>query len=186
VDVKPGDTVVVSGPGIMGQYAAQLFKSRGAYVIVSGLPADKEKLELAVSLGADDYATSFEELRQKVYAHAPKGADITCDCAGVVPSLDTCTKVIRQMGTHVQVGLFGGKVPFRLDALFDREINYIPSNSSSYSSWKTTLELLREKKVTMAPFASVKLPLEDWEKGLATVLSKTAYKVLLMPDNSFD
>jgi len=185
VDVKPNDTVVVSGPGIMGQYAAQLFKSRGAYVIVSGLPVDQDKLELAVSLGADDYATSFEELQQKVYARSPKGADITCDCAGVVPSLDTCTKVIRQLGTHVQVGLFGGKVPFRLDALFDREITYIPSNSSSYTSWKITMELLRDKKVTMTPFASVKMPLEEWEKGLQTVLDKAAYKVLLMPDNDF-
>lgn len=186
VDVKPGDTVVVSGPGIMGQYAAQLFKSRGAYVIVSGLPADKEKLELAISLGADDYATSFDELQQKVYAHSPKGADITCDCVGVIPSLETCMKVIRQLGTHVQVGLFGGKVPFRLDAIFDREVNYIPSNSSSYTSWGITMDLLREKKVTMTPFASAKLPLEEWNKGLEMVLAKAAYKVLLMPDNSFD
>ena len=95
-------------------------------------------------------------------------------------------KVIRQLGTHVQVGLFGGKVPFRLDSVFERDVTYIPSNSSSYNSWKITLELLREKKVTMTPFASVKLPLEEWEKGLQTVLDKVAYKVLLMPDNSFD
>ena len=186
VDVKPGDTVVVSGPGIMGQYAAQLFKSRGAYVIVSGLPGDREKLELAVSLGADDYATGFEELRQKVYARSPKGADITCDCAGVTPSLETCMQVIRQLGTHVQVGLFGGRVPFRLDAIFDREVAYIPSNSSSCTAWEITMKLLEEKKVTMAPFASVKLPLEQWEQGLETVLRKAAYKVLLMPDNTFD
>ena len=185
VDVKPDDTVVVSGPGIMGQYAVQLFKSRGAYVIVSGLPADKDKLELALSLGADDYATSFDELQQKVYTRSPKGADITCDCVSVIPSLETCMKVIRQLGTHVQVGLFGGKVPFRLDAIFDREVNYIPSNSSSYTSWGITMDLLREKKVTMTPFASVRLPLDEWDKGLEMVLNKAAYKVLLMPDNTF-
>ena len=95
-------------------------------------------------------------------------------------------RVIRQLGTHIQVGLFGGKVSFRLDSLFDREVNYIPSNSSSYTSWGITLDLLREKKLTMAPFASVKLPLEKWEKGLQTVLDKSAFKVLLMPDNTFD
>ena len=186
IDVKEGDTVVVSGPGIMGQYAAQLFKCRGAYVIMSGLPQDKDKLELAKSLGTDACASSFEELQQLVYAHNPKGADITCDCTGVVPSLENCMKVIRPLGTHLQIGLFGGKVNFRLDYIFDREVRYLPSNSSSVSSWKTTLELLDQGKVTMKPFLTKKVPLEDWKSGFDTVLAKAAYKVVLMPDNSFD
>ena len=185
VEVKTGDTVVVSGPGIMGQFAVQLFKAQGAYVIVSGLPVDQEKLELAVSLGADDYATGFEALQQKVYARNPKGADITCDCTGVVPSLETCMKVIRQLGTHLQIGLFGGKVPFRLDYIFDREVNYVPSNSSTVSAWEITLRLLAEGKVTMKPFLTKKVPLEQWKDGLDTVLAKAAYKVAVMPDNTF-
>ena len=185
IQVKPGDVAVVSGPGIMGQFAVQLFKARGAYVILSGLPADQEKLELAKSLGADVCVTSFEELQAAVYAANPKGADITCDCTGVTPSLANCMKVIRPMGTHLQIGLFGGKVPYRLDDFFDREVNYVPSNSSSVGSWQITLDLLAQGKVTMEPFVSKKLPLSQWEAGLAAVLSKTVYKVLLLPDNAF-
>ncbi len=185
-NVQPGDVVVISGPGIMGQFAAQMFKTLDAYVIVSGLPVDKEKLELAVSLGADDYATSFEELQEKVYARNPKGADITVDCTGVTPSLETCMKVIRQLGTHIQVGLFGGKVPFRLDYMFDREVNYVPSNSSTVRAWEISMKLLGEKKVTMAPFVTKTFALEDWQAGLDLVLAKAAYKVLLMPDNQFE
>ena len=186
IDVNPGDVVVVSGPGIMGQFAVQLFKARGAYVILSGLPADADKLELAKSLGADVCVTSFDALQEAVYAANPKGADITCDCTGVTPSLESCMKVIRPMGTHLQIGLFGGKVPFRLDYFFDREVNVVPSNSTAVSSWKITLQLLAEGKVQLAPFVSRKVPLADWEEGLAAVLSKTAYKVLLLPDNTFE
>ena len=94
-------------------------------------------------------------------------------------------KVIRPMGTHLQIGLFGGKVPFRLDYFFDREVNYVPSNSSSVGSWKITLELLAPNKVQLAPFVSRIVSLEDWKSGLDAVLAKTAYKVLLKPDNTF-
>ncbi len=185
INVIPGDTVVVSGPGIMGMFAVQLFKARGAYVILSGLPADAEKLKLAKTLGADACVTSFEQLQQAVYAANPKGADITCDCSGVVPSLENCMKVIRPMGTHLQIGLFGGKVPFRLDYFFDREVNFVPSNSTAVSSWKITLDLLAQGKVTLDPFVSKKVSLENYQDGLEAVLAKTAYKVLLMPDNTF-
>lgn len=186
IDVNEGDTVVISGPGIMGQLAAQLFKRRGAYVIVSGLPADGDKLELAKKLGADCCVTSFEELQSAVYASNPKGADVTCDCTGVTPALENCMKVIRPMGTHLQIGLFGGKVPFRLDYMFDREVKYIPSNSSAVSSWALTMELLDEGKIDLAPFISKCFSLDEWEKGVEAVLSKNAYKVLLIPDNSFE
>lgn len=183
--VKSGDTVVVSGPGIMGQFASQVFKAMGAYVIVSGLPSDNDKLTLAKELGADEIVTDIESLRNAVYAHAPTGADITCDATGVIPSLNNCIQVIRPLGTHLQLGMFGGEVSFRLDSLFDREVNYVPSNSTAVSSWNTTLRFLAEKKVTMAPFVSMQVPLEDWRQAFDAVMQKKVYKALLLPDNQF-
>ncbi|MBQ3049817.1 MAG: alcohol dehydrogenase catalytic domain-containing protein [Oscillospiraceae bacterium] len=186
LDVKPGDTVVISGPGIMGQLAVQLFKLKGAYVIVSGLPADQDKLDLAKEYGADCCVTSFDELQKAVYANNPKGADITCDCTGVTPSLESCMKVIRPMGSHLQIGLFGGKVPFRLDYMFDREVNYIPSNSSAVSSWEIAMDLLGQGKIDLAPYITQRFSLDEWKAGVDAVLSKTTYKVVLTPDNSFE
>ena len=187
IDVRPTDTVVISGPGVMGQFAAQAFKVRGAYVILSGLPADQEKMKQARAKGfADETVTSFEELQAAVQARNPAGADITCDATGVVPSLETCMKVIRPMGTHLQIGLFGGKVPFRLDAIFDREIIYVPTNSTAVSTWKMTLELLRAGKLTMEPYLSMQVPLENWTEAFEAVMQKIVYKAVLIPDNTFD
>lgn len=181
IDVKEGDTVVVSGPGVMGQMAAQVFKSRGAYVILSGLPADREKLDLAKDLGAADAtAESVEELRQAVYRRNPLGADITCDCTGVVPSLETCMEMIRPMGTHLQLGMFGGKVPVRLDGFFDREVTYVPSNSSSVTAWKITMQLL-ENGLSLEPFVSMRLPLQEWRTAFDAVIGKKVYKAVLLP-----
>lgn len=183
--VKAGDTVVVSGPGVMGQFASQVFKAMGAYVIVSGLPVDAEKLDLAKSLGADEVVTSFQDLQKAVYARNPLGADITCECTGVVPSLKACMQVIRPLGTHLQLGMFGGDVPFRLDYMFDREVHYVPSNSTATTSWEITLKLLADKKVTLAPFVSMEASLEGWRAAFDAVIQKKVYKAVLLPDNEF-
>lgn len=185
INVAPGDTVVVSGPGIMGQFAVQAFKARGAYVILSGLPQDEEKLRLAKSLGADETVTSLESLKEAVFSRSHNGADITCEATGLIPSLESCMQVIRPLGTHLQIGMFGGKVPCRLDDLFNREVLYVPSNSSSLSAWKTMLTLLAEGKITMEPFVSLTLPLSRWKEGFDAAERKTVYKAVLIPDAIF-
>ena len=183
VDVRPGDVVVVSGPGIIGQLCAKAFRLRGAHVILSGIEVDREKLEFAKAIGnADVVVSNVADLKEVLKAISPDGADLTCDCAGVVPSLDTCLKVIKPMGTHLQMGLFGGKVPFRLDGLFDREVTYIPANSSTVSSWKITLELLAEKKLDLSPYVSMKVGLDDWKSAFDAVINKKVYKALIMPN----
>lgn len=183
--VHPGDVVVVSGPGVMGQFASQVFKAMGAYVIVSGLPVDQEKLALAKSLGADETVSSFQALREAVYAKNPAGADITCEATGVVSSLNACMQVIRPLGEHLQLGMFGGEVSFRLDSVFDREAQYLPSNSTAMSSWEKTLELLKSNKVVLEPFVSMSVPLEDWRAAFDAVIQKNVYKALLLPENHF-
>ena len=185
IDVTPGDTVVVSGPGIMGQFAVQAFKARGAYVFLSGLPQDEEKLNLAKTLGADETVTSLEALKEAVFSRNPDGADITCEATGLIPSLESCMQVIRPLGTHLQIGMFGGKVPCRLDDLFNREVLYVPSNSSSLSAWKTMLALLAQGTLTMEPFVSLMLPLSRWKEGFDAAARKAVYKAVLIPDALF-
>ena len=81
VRVNPGDVVVVSGPGQIGLLAMQAFKTRGAYVIVSGLKADADRLNLALQLGADAVADSMEKLKEEIRMVNPAGADIVVEAA---------------------------------------------------------------------------------------------------------
>ena len=185
IDVKEGDVVVVSGPGPMGVMAAQLFKSRGAYVIISGLPVDRDKLNVALSLGADEAVTGIEELKEAVYRKNPRGADITCEATGVLPSLATCMDVVRTHGTHLQIGLYGKAVEVRLDTFFEKEVNYIASNSTAMSSWEKGMKLL-EKGGDLTRLISLDVPLSDWKHGIDEVLGKRGFKVLLTPENRFE
>lgn len=184
-DVQPGDLAVVSGPGPMGLMVVQLLKTRGAYVIVSGLPSDSEKLKLALSLGADEIVTSADELEQAVRRKKPDGADIACECAGVRSSLDACIRVLRVHGVHLQIAMYGQAVPVELDNLFTNEINYVPTNSTALSSWKIGLELMTSGSIDLTKLVSAEHPLSDWKIGFEEAGSGKKFKILLRPDNDF-
>lgn len=181
INVHPGDVAVVSGPGPMGIMAAQLFKARGAYVIVSGLPSDREKLELVKHLGADETVTSPEELEAAVYRQAPDGADFTCDCTGVPASLATCIHVIGANGTHLQIACWGGPVEVDLNQLFLKEASYITTNSTAVSSWEIGMKLMAEGRVDLRPLMNMEVPLADWREGFNAAIAKTKYKIVLLP-----
>jgi threonine dehydrogenase-like Zn-dependent dehydrogenase len=180
IDVKLGDIAVVSGPGTIGLFAVALLKSRNAYVIAFGLPQDSHRLELALALGADAVADSWEKLREEVFKVNPKGADIAVEAAGVGGSLDTCVKILRAQGTLLQLGNFGKQVQFNMDMAFFKELQIITSNSTAYSTWLIALKLLKENKVSLEPLLSLRLPLEEWRKGFEAAENKQAYKVVLL------
>jgi threonine dehydrogenase-like Zn-dependent dehydrogenase len=181
IDVKPGDVAVVSGPGTIGLFAVALLKSRHAYVIAAGLPGDRHRLELALALGADAAADSWDKLMEEVCKASPKGADISVEAAGAAGSLKTCVDILRAQGTLLQLGNYGKPVQFDMDKAFFKELKIVTSNSTAYSTWTIALHLLKEKKVSLEPLLSLRLPLEEWEKGFDAVESKRAYKVVLMP-----
>lgn len=181
IDVKPGDVAVVSGPGTIGLFVAQALKSRGAYVIVSGLPQDRHRLDMALRMGADEAVESFDELMAAINRKSPKGADIVCEASGAAQSLDVCLKVVRIHGTVLEVGLFGGPIQVDFNQLFNKELYVTSTNSTATTTWKLTMDLIEQGKVDMRPVISLKLPLEQWKEGFDATLKKTAYKVLLLP-----
>jgi len=181
IDVQPGDVAVVSGPGTIGLFAVALLKTRHAHVIAAGLPQDSHRLELALRLGADAAADSWDKLKEEVAKLSPKGADIAVEAAGAAGSLDTCVKILRTQGTLLQLGNFGKPVQFDMDRAFFKELRIVTSNSTAYSTWLIALKLLEEKKVSLEPLLSLRLPLEEWEQGFDATENKQAYKVVLMP-----
>ena len=181
IQVNPGDVAVVSGPGTIGLCLMQALKSRGAYVIVSGLPQDRHRLQKAMELGADAVAEGYDALRELVTQKNPEGADIVCEAAGVAGSLSTCLNIIKTHGTLLQVGVYGGPIQADINQLLIKELTMVGTNSTAVSTWPITLQLLREGKVRTGPIISLKLPLTEWEAGFDAALDKSAFKILLIP-----
>lgn len=181
--VAPGDVVVVSGPGPMGLMALLALKTRGAYVIVSGLKSDGDRLKLALEMGADAVADDPDALKKEIQKVRPAGADVVVEAASHPSSLRTCLDVVRTAGTVLVLGYFGGHdITFNFDIIFNKELNVYSSNSTAMSSWEIGMKLLNEKKVDLSPLISMKLPLREWKRGFDAVVNKEVYKVLFYPD----
>lgn len=183
INVKPGDVAVVSGPGTIGQFAVQALKSRGAYVIASGLKDDAHRLKLALELGADVAVDNFDDLQKEIKKVNPAGADIVVEAAGHPASLSTCLKVAKMKGTLLVLGTYGGHdITFRFDTTHEKEMDVYASNSTAMSTWDIGLKLINEKKVNLGPLVSLKLPLSEWKRGFEAVINKEAYKVVFCPE----
>lgn len=181
IEVQEGDVAVVSGPGTLGLFAIQCLKARGAYVIASGLPHDRHRLKIALECGADEAVESVEALRAAIARKNPDGADIAVEATGVVPSLETCLDVLRNLGTFLQIGVYGGPITFDFNAVYRKELKVRSTNSTALSTWALTMDLLKRGLLDLTPVISLQLPLAEWEKGFDAAIDKSAFKVLLIP-----
>lgn len=181
LDVKPGDVAVVSGPGTIGLFTLQALKSRGATVIVSGLPSDKERLDKALELGADAAVDSYEKLEKEVRLRNVEGADIACEASGVTPSIQTCLDITKIHGQILQLGVVWKNVSVFWDQILLKELVVMGTNSSDKSTWDITMKLIADGKVDPAPLISKSVSLDNWKEGFQSVIDKNAYKVIVTP-----
>jgi L-iditol 2-dehydrogenase len=180
--IREKDKVLIFGPGPIGLLLAQVVKSQGAFVILTGITKDKPRLQLGKSIGIDVVVDSQQEnLEEIVLKHTNGyGADKVFDCSGAVPALNQGLPLVRKKGTFVQVGLFAEKInPQNQDAIIQREISYIGCRSQKPSSWKIALDLLKNNKIHVEKMITKIVPLEKWRTGFESVMQGNEIKVMV-------
>ncbi len=182
--ISAGDVVYISGPGAIGLLAMQVAKAEGATVVISGVADDRQRLELATSLGAD-YVVEIGSQDPKdliLQLTDGYGADVAVECAGVEASAKTCLDVLRGRGRYHQLGLYGKQININLDLFVFKEIKISTSYATTFSSFKRALTLMAMGKVQTKPLISAKFPLEQWEKAFDMFEKKEGFKVLMYPE----
>lgn len=108
--LKPGETLVVLGAaGGVGLAAVEMGKLLGARVIACASSA--EKLEICKSRGADGVInTSQENVRERLKALAPNGADVVYDPVGGSLS-EVALRAMAWKGRFLVIGFAAGDIP---------------------------------------------------------------------------
>lgn len=182
--IKPGDVVVVSGPGPIGLLCAMLAKAHGAQVVVLGTPGDATRLAAARQLGADHVVDVETGDAKAVVADLTQGygADVVIECAGAEASAALCLDLVRKMGRYTQVGLFGNRVTVDLDKVVVKQVHFQGSMCHTWETWEHTMRFLGKGLIDLRPLITRRLPLGQWEEGFQGVLAKRDLKVLLFPE----
>ncbi|NRT78253.1 zinc-binding dehydrogenase [Clostridium beijerinckii] len=180
--IDKDDVVLILGPGPIGLLLAQVVKSQGAKVILSGVTKDKERLEFGKKLGVDVIVDSLQEDLEKIVMEKTNGYGVNraFDCSGAVPAVNQGLRLIKKKGEFVQVGLFANiKNPLDQEAIIQREIKYVGSRSQKPSSWIKSLELMEAKKVDPEALITKIVDLKDWRSGIEAAMEGTELKVVI-------
>lgn len=184
-DIKPGDVVLVLGPGPIGLLVAQVVMSRGGRVVMTGLTQDAGRLKIAkerfgVEFTVDVLKDDLEGLVNSLTDGY--GADVCYDCSGAVPSMQTGMKLLRKQGQYVQVGLFAREViEVNFSHIIQKELRVTGSRSQNTHDWEPTLKLMSEGKINADKMITHEVGINEWEKAYKLIKSGEATKVVMHP-----
>ncbi|MCK6490942.1 MAG: zinc-binding dehydrogenase [Planctomycetes bacterium] len=117
--IRAGSSVLVVGAGVIGQFAAQIVRLKGARVMVADLQA--ERLAIAARCGAEWTVDSGrEDLHQRARAAAPDGFDTIIDTASIPAVVNGVIPLLRTWGTLVFQGWYPPPSALDLNAMHGR------------------------------------------------------------------
>lgn len=172
-NVQKGDIVCVFGVGAIGQMVAQVCKAKGATVVVAGLTSDGDRFKIALANGADRAVDQAKENLSDIINEITNGVgvDIAFECSGAVPAANKALEVTRRKGVVVQMGVFSeAKEPIWTDLILHKEICYVGSRSQKPSSWKTSIELLKDGTVVPEKIVTKIVSLADWRESFEATM----------------
>jgi L-iditol 2-dehydrogenase len=186
--LKPGDSAVVVGTGMVGTFVVKLLKIFGANPVIA-VDIDEQKLQLAKEFDADYTFNSNEKnLRNKIEDMTKnRGADLAFEVVGITDSVNSAVNSIRKGGTVVLVGNLSPGIQFPLQKVVTREIK-VQGSCAINGEYELVLDLLAAKKVDVSKMVSAVAPLSEGADWFKRLYNKEAglNKVILIPDNNLD
>jgi alcohol dehydrogenase/L-iditol 2-dehydrogenase len=176
--IKPGDRVVVLGPGTIGILCAALARLCGADVLVIGLETDDRRLLVAQSYGCE---TQVGNSAGWALLQDGLGADCVVDATGVSASLETALHLVRPNGHIVKVGWGKEAVNFSLDPLVQKNVSLQGSFSHHWGIWEKVIGLLASGKLDVRPLIGGIWDLADWHEAFEKMHSRKIVKSILQP-----
>jgi len=178
--ILPEDIVVVLGPGAIGLMALQVAKLMGAKVIVGGTSIDKQRLDMAKKIGADDCLNIEKEDIYHFISDLTEGngANVVLECSGAPPAVEMGLDLLKKRGTFTQIGLSARPLSVTFDKICFKEVDLFGSLSKTNYSWRKSLKLLSSQVVNMKPLITHTLPLEEWEEAFRVTREKEGLKIL--------
>ena len=175
LDIKKGDTLLISGAGPIGIIAAQWASSFGAEKVYF-FDIDERKIEFAKKMGFCEYTG---------------GERITCVIEGTGNSnaLARCLEAIEPFGRMVLMGNPSGDVAMTQNTywhILRKELKLYGTWNSSYSErendWIESLKALADGKINVKPLITHRFTLDEVKDAFEMMKNRTEFfnKVMLV------
>lgn len=176
--LKPGDRVIVLGPGTIGILCAAVARLCGAEVAVVGLEPDRHRLKIAEQYGCESIigdATEWAKARDGL------GADCIIDAAGSSITLKIALQLVRPAGWITKVGWGPQPLGFNIDPLVQKNVTLQGSFSHNWPVWERVLALLASGQLDVKPIIGGVWPVTDWHEAFEKMHKGDVVKSVLKP-----
>jgi alcohol dehydrogenase/L-iditol 2-dehydrogenase len=178
--VKPGDQVVVVGPGPIGLLCTHLARLCGAgRVVLAGLRRDRTRLETGLRMGAT-HAVEIPSQDPRGLIEG-LGADLVIDAAGASGALRSALEWVRPGGQITKVGWGLEPLDFSLDPLVRKAVTLKGSFSHTWPVWERVLGMLGSGQLDPRPVISRVAPLSQWRECIEGMGEGALIKAVLVP-----
>ena len=167
--IEPAETVGVVGIGAMGALAIRLARLRSPAAIIAYGVRDEE-LELALALGADAAVNVAQaDAEAETRRLAGGGFDVVVETAGAVAAAELSTRLAREGGRVVMLGIAGRDHELALpaDRIPLRDLSIFGSVGYTTAAWARMVGLLRDRLVDLDPIVTNRFPLDQFEDAFA-------------------
>jgi threonine dehydrogenase-like Zn-dependent dehydrogenase len=174
-NTKPGDSVLILGPGQRGLASVIAARAAGAdTIIVTGLTRDAAKLALAKSFGADHIIdVEQEDVRARVHElTGGRGVDVVIEVSANAPEpVAEALRYVAAGGCIVLAGVKGFRpVPdFISDLVVVKEITIKGAFGVTYAAYESAIRLIESGRVALEQMHTHDFPLEQAELAIQTL-----------------
>jgi L-iditol 2-dehydrogenase len=183
--VKPGESVVVLGGGLIGLLVVQLARLAGATDVVL-VTRDAGKRALAEELGAtaslDPTNVDLEEVIRGERGLLPGGADAVIEAAGVPRTVEQAPGLARRGGVVVVLGVLpqGVKVGIEPFDLLSREIRLVGSFINPFTH-RRAVDLIATGAIRVERLVTRRIRLDEAAQAIAASSPKGEIRAIVVP-----
>lgn len=182
--VRPGDFVVVSGPGPIGLMAVQVAKACGAgMVLLSG--TREERLSIGRLTGAAHTVNIREKslLDEVMNLTGGKGADLVIECSGDAQAAASCIDITKKSGRISFIGIYSQPVTLALNNLVQKNIQASGGKAEGGWALERGMPLIANGSIQTKPLITHVFKLDDINIAMETFSKRIggAIKVVVKP-----
>jgi alcohol dehydrogenase/L-iditol 2-dehydrogenase len=177
-NIRPGDRIVVLGPGPIGVLCGAMAILCGAQVAIVGLENDQTRLDVAAQYGCQAIVGDASAWSGEVDG---LGADGVVDATGVSAALSTALDLVRPGGWISKVGWGPQPVGFSLDRLVQKNVRLQGSFSHNWPIWERIIRLIASGALDVRPITGGIWPLAEWHDAFESMHSGKIVKAILRP-----
>jgi len=187
-DVRPGDNVVIQGPGPLGIYSVIFAKESGArnIVVVGGTP---QRLAMCADVGATaviDRNTTTEEQRVEIVRALcdDRGADHVFEMTGAAEAIPEGLRYVAIGGSYISAGIAVDVGDVSVNWFRDVVRKNIRIQGIWVGDAKNTwqaLEVYKKYKHILDRMITHRIPLKEAGSALQIMENKEAIKAVLIP-----